>query len=351
MTLEVRIDKRFGRSFHLNVDFRLDGGVLGMLGPSGCGKSMTLKCIAGIETPDKGRIVLNGRTLFDSDKGVDLRPQQRRVGYLFQNYALFPRMTAAENIAIGAPGGAAEKAAAVTRWLARLHLEGMENRRPDQLSGGQQQRVALARMLAAEPEIVLLDEPFSALDAHLREQMQLLVLDTVKDCGDVAMVSHSRDEIYKLTDRALVLSGGNIIGRGETRELFRRPGRVEVASLTGCKNFSRIERMGPRRLLAVDWELELNTAEDIGPDIRHVSIRAHDLTPLEEGESGVDNTVALRIRERSEDLFEWTVLFANAAASGASGGGDLWWKYSKYAGITMPERLRLPPESLLLLTE
>ncbi|MCD8352370.1 MAG: ATP-binding cassette domain-containing protein [Planctomycetaceae bacterium] len=351
MTLEVRIEKRPGRSFHLGVDFSHNGGVLGMLGPSGCGKSMTLKCIAGIETPDRGRIVLNGRVLYDSDAGINLRPQQRRVGYLFQNYALFPRMTVAENIAIGVHGDDRTKRDAVARWLDRLHLSGLERRMPDQLSGGQQQRVALARMLAAEPEIVLMDEPFSALDAHLREEMQLLVLETVRDCGDVIIVSHSRDEIFKLSDSCLVLSDGSILGRGETRELFRRPGKLQVAKLTGCKNFSRAERMGGKRVRAIDWGLDLETESEPGVAINHVGIRAHDFTVVPDDEPDAPNQVRVAVRERSEDPFEWTVLFGSPAAPD-DGESRLWWKYSKYMGINaIPKRLRLPPEALLLLED
>lgn len=213
MTLETRITKTFGSGFRLDVDFKTGGGVLGLLGPSGSGKSMTLKCIAGIEKPDSGRIVLNNRVLYDSNANVDLPAQLRRAGYLFQSYALFPRMSAAENIASGIPGTASEKTAAVARWIKRLRLDGLERHLPHQLSGGQQQRVALARMLAAQPEIVLLDEPFSALDAHLREEMQSLFREMLKDHDDALMVSHDRNEINRLCDQTLTLSNGEIISR------------------------------------------------------------------------------------------------------------------------------------------
>ena len=350
MTLEVRIDKRLGR-FRLAVEFRSAGGVLGLLGPSGCGKSMTLKCIAGIETPDSGRIVLNDRVLFDSDAGIDLRPQRRGVGYLFQNYALFPRMSVAENIAVGIKAPPSDRAKAVERWLGRLHLEGLGKHLPDQLSGGQQQRVALARMLAAQPEAVLLDEPFSALDAHLREQMQLLLRDTVRDCGDVLMVSHSRDEIYRLCEQTFVLAGGELLGGGDTHDLFHQPGRLEVARLLGCKNFSRVDIIGDRKLRATDWDLELTTAVALSPTIRHVGIRAHDFVPHSDDSCWRDNLIALRIQSRTEDPFEWNVLFTNAAAGGKAGETSLWWKFSKYAGGEIPSSLRLPPEKLLLLTD
>ncbi len=178
MSLSVDIEKRLG-SFHLRR--AVSGGgrrSLALLGASGCGKSMTLKCIAGIVTPDRGRIVLNGRVLFDSEAGIDLPPQQRRVGYLFQNYALFPNMTVEKNILCGIRSGSkAEKAAALSATLHRFRLEDLEKRYPAQLSGGQQQRVALARILCSQPEVILLDEPFSALDSYLKWELELELSD------------------------------------------------------------------------------------------------------------------------------------------------------------------------------
>lgn len=349
MTLEVRIRKRLSRDFALDVDFRVENAALGILGASGCGKSMTLKCIAGIETPDGGRIVLNGRTLYDSDKRINLKPQERRVGMLFQNYALFPQRDVAGNIGIGIAAPAGEKAERVARWVARMRLGGLEKHLPSQLSGGQQQRVALARMLAAEPELILLDEPFSALDSHLREQVQLEVRGVIRNHAESIMVTHSRDEAYRLCDELLVMEGGRALGGGNCRELFRSPGSRRIAQLTGCKNFSRAVKLGERRIHAQDWDLRLETALPVGGDIRHVGIRAHDLVPAGNGIPAESNTVALRITERVEDPFEWNVFFANAESPRAT--AVLCWKFSKYYDAPVPERLRLPPEALLLLTD
>ena len=201
MSLNVDIRKTLG-SFHLDVSFRTEGDVLGLLGASGCGKSMTLKCIAGIERPDEGRIELNGRVLFDSEARIDLPPQRRRVGYLFQQYALFPTMTAEQNIAAGARRLAkADRAAAVNAMMEKMQIAGLGGKFPAQLSGGQQQRVALARILISDPEVMLLDEPFSALDAHLRDRMEQEVMELLRDFGrDALIVSHSRDELYRMTD-------------------------------------------------------------------------------------------------------------------------------------------------------
>ena len=171
MNLDVRI-KKVLRDFVLDVNFSTRDEIFALLGASGCGKSMTLKCIAGIETPDSGRIVLNGRVLFDSDAKINLPPQLRRTGYLFQNYALFPNMTVAENILFAAVGTEAERLKKLQENLARFELTGLEKSYPHELSGGQQQRVAFARILTSHAEILLLDEPFSALDGFLKWRLK-----------------------------------------------------------------------------------------------------------------------------------------------------------------------------------
>ena len=151
MALQVNIRKKFS-GFELNVDFETEAGCMGILGASGCGKSMTLKCIAGIETPDEGRIIVDGTLLYDSAKKISLKPQKRHIGYLFQNYALFPTMTVEENIAAGLQGGKEEKRRKVAKMMEKFQLLGLGKQLPGELSGGQQQRVALARIMAYEPE-------------------------------------------------------------------------------------------------------------------------------------------------------------------------------------------------------
>ena len=169
MAIDVEIKKKTG-NFCLEVKFCAEEEIFALLGASGCGKSMTLKCIAGIETPDEGHIILNGRVLFDSEKKINIIPQKRKVGYMFQDYALFPNMTVEKNIMAGM--GKHPSVEIVQNYIERFQLNGLENRLPAQLSGGQKQRVALARMMAAEPEILLLDEPLSALDSYLKWQME-----------------------------------------------------------------------------------------------------------------------------------------------------------------------------------
>ncbi len=171
MALEVAI-KKYYPDFSLDVNFYTEKGILGVLGASGCGKSMTLKCIAGIETPDEGKIILNARVLFDSEKKINLSPQKRNIGYLFQNYALFPHMNVEENIAVGIKIKE-EKNEIIAKYLKIFHLENLKKAYPKNLSGGQQQRVALARIFASQPDILMLDEPFSALDDFLKWQVEL----------------------------------------------------------------------------------------------------------------------------------------------------------------------------------
>jgi len=180
MSVAVHIRKELranNRTFRLDIDFASDSDRIVLYGPSGAGKSLTLKAVAGLMTPDEGRITLNQRTLFDAAHGVNVRPQQRNVAYLFQDYALFPHLTVAQNIAFGLQRGCfnLRKPAshpAVARWLQAFGLETTAGSYPSQISGGQRQRVALARALVAQPDILLLDEPFSALDLSLRERMR-----------------------------------------------------------------------------------------------------------------------------------------------------------------------------------
>jgi|GEM_PF-6130499 len=196
MSLYVEIEKELP-SFKLKVKIIQSKGILGFLGESGSGKSMTLKCIAGLEKPTRGKIILNDRVLFDSDKNINIPTRDRNVGFLFQNYALFPHMTVSQNIELGLKNlDKEEKRKISSYYLGIVGLKGMEERFPWQLSGGQQQRVALSRVLATSPEILLLDEPFSALDHHLRSNMEKELLNLIKDySGDIRDIELTVPEI------------------------------------------------------------------------------------------------------------------------------------------------------------
>ena len=238
MSLIVDIEKKLG-SFTLRSRFETAGGTMALLGASGCGKSVTLKCIAGIMTPDKGRIVLDGETLFDSEKRIDLTPQQRRVGYLFQQYALFPNMSVMQNIQCGIrTGSRAEKQRQAAEQLRRFHLEGLERKYPAQLSGGQQQRAALARILCSEPRVILLDEPFSALDSFLKWNLELELKDLLADFGGpILWVSHDLGECRRNCQTVCVMENGVSAAVTDMETLLRRPASLGAARLTGCRNF------------------------------------------------------------------------------------------------------------------
>ena len=260
MALTVDIEKKF-KGFTLRTAFEAGDETLAFLGASGSGKSMTLRCIAGIERPDCGRIVLNGVTLFDSEMRIDRKPQLRHVGMMFQHYALFPNMTVRQNIACGVRSAlkGAERDRAVEEALDAFDLSELADRRPAQLSGGQQQRVALARIMAANPEILMLDEPFSALDSHLRFRMEQEVRRVIRRFGKtVLLVSHNRDEVFRMADRVAILREGTVERIGTRREVFRDPGTWTASVLTGCKNNSAIRRLDDGHAEALDWGIVLS---------------------------------------------------------------------------------------------
>ena len=341
-SLKVNIQKKL-KEFDLEVDFELKGGCLGILGPSGCGKSMTLKSVAGIETPDKGIISLtsdNEAVYFDSDNKINLKPQKRNVGYLFQNYALFPNMTVEENVAIGLADNKDEKR--VSEMITRFHLEGLEKRYPRQLSGGQQQRVALARILAYGPDVILLDEPFSAMDAFLKEQLRIELVNLLKDFEGLSiLVTHDRDEVFQFCDELIILDEGKVIAKGKTHEIFENPKKVQVARLTGCKNISKIQIIDENHVKSLDWGVEFELDDKISPNITHMGIRAHDFSPAEPGDVNVFDTSN---SSKLEKPFEWEITLANG----------LWWKVDKKIhehDFEIPEYLKVDSKNIILLEE
>lgn len=280
MPIKVQLKKSLG-SFSLDVRFQGGSKRIGILGASGSGKSMTLKCIAGIEPLEEGFIQIDGRILFDSAKGVNQKPQKRNIGYLFQNYALFPHMTVAQNIAAGLKGTKSQKKARAEEMMEKFHLSGLAGHYPSQLSGGQQQRTALARIMAYQPDAILLDEPFSALDVYLRDRMQRELMEMLEEYpGTVILVSHSRDEIYRFSQETLVLGQGRDICYGRTGEIFASPTYLEVAKLTGCKNFSKIRHVDAHTIEATDWGITLRLQTPAPPEASFMGYRAHDFVPL-----------------------------------------------------------------------
>ena len=347
MSLEVAIEKRFA-GFTLRAQFTAQDTATAILGASGCGKSMTLRCIAGIVKPDKGRIVLDGVPLFDSEKKIDLPPQKRGVGLLFQNYALFPNMTVEQNILCGlhAEPDRAKRRAACAEMIRALRLEGLEKRLPAALSGGQQQRVALARILAAKPKILMLDEPFSALDSYLREQVEGEVGALLAAFqGPALLVTHNRDEAYRLCREMIVMDGGRVLRTGETKAVFADPRSCTAARLTGCKNILPCVKAGPHSVRLAGWEAELHLAAEVPEAVCAVGIRAHDFAPCA---AGAPNALPVRVVSSGENPFDW-----NLICTAPGGEGRLWWKVSK-ATLASPEPetpqyLTVRPESVMLL--
>lgn len=348
MALSVNIKKNF-KGFALSVDFESESSTMGFLGASGSGKSMTLKCIAGIEEPDEGKIIVNGKTVFDSEKKINLKPQERKIGYLFQNYALFPTMTVEQNIRCGFRGEKSKCQEQVESYIKRYRLEGLEKHYPSQLSGGQQQRVALARMMIGEPEAILLDEPFSALDGYLKDLMQRDMQAFLNEySGDMVMVTHNRDEAYKFCSSLMLLKDGKTIISGNTKKLFEQPVYLEAARLTGCKNFSAAEVVDSHHVFATDWGLYLYTEKEINPKTTFVGIRGHWMRP---SENPGENCMPVKAEEYIETTFEHQYLVKNAEWKEAS---VLWWMFPKTRKetekrIELPKYLYLPPENIMLL--
>lgn len=205
-----------------------------LFGPSGCGKTTVLRCLAGLEQPEEGTIQFGNETWFNAGRNVSLAPQQRGVGFVFQDYALFPHLTVAGNIGYGLPAN--EREQRVGEMLDRFGLAAVVQQRPRQLSGGQQQRVALARALVCRPRLLLLDEPLSALDAALREELRGELRRLLAACDiPVFLVTHDRTEALALGDELIVMSGGAVRQSGPMLEVFNRPADAEVAKIVGVE--------------------------------------------------------------------------------------------------------------------
>ena len=345
MSLEVTIAKRF-EGFTLHADFAAGNTAAAILGASGCGKSMTLRCIAGVVKPDSGRIVLDGRVLFDSEKGIDLPPQQRNVGLLFQNYALFPNMTVEQNIlcALKKEKDPAARKAACGSALRAMRLEELAHRLPSELSGGQQQRAALARILAGRPRILMLDEPFSALDSYLREEVEGEVGSLLSNFdGTALLVTHDRDEAYRLCREMIVMDSGEVLRAGTTKEVFADPRRLTAARLTGCKNILPCVRVDEHHVRLTGWERELTVALPVPEGCCAVGIRAHDFAP--EAVDG-ENRMPVQVGVSSETPFDWNVI-----CTAADDADKLWWKVSKTTLSSPPPQapayLRVAPENIM----
>ncbi len=351
--LEMSVEKTL-KTFKLKVGLSAGRGALGLLGASGSGKSMTLRMIAGIVTPDRGRIVLNGRVLYDSATGERISATKRKIGVVFQDYALFPRMTVAENVGFGL-GKLKEqdRLARVQRQLERMHIAELANRYPAEISGGQRQRVAIARCMAIEPDALLFDEPFAALDPHLRRQTEEQLRETLADYnGAVIFVTHDMEEAFRFCSDLLVLDRGKVIASGPKHQLFERPKTVVAAQLTGCKNIVPARRVAQDRVTVDAWNCELRSAHPVPAALTHIGIRSHQVVFHFAANEG--NTFPCWLLANSEAPHEMT-LYLRLHAAPQPGDSphlqadvtkDLW---HTLGAISQPWQVWLNPAKLLLL--
>ena len=311
MSLEFNVKKDFG-GFVLDLELYAENEVLALLGASGCGKSMTLKCISGIVTPDEGYIKVNDKVLFDSEKNINLPPQERHVGMLFQNYALFPSMTVEQNLMTGMTLrknlSVEEKKKIIADTIDKFYLKGLEKHKPSQLSGGQQQRVALARIMVSKPEILMLDEPFSALDSFLRWELERELMTVLEDFeGTSIIVSHNRDEVYRISDNIAVISDGHKDCYGSKKELFQNPPTYQSALLTGYRYFTRAEYIDPEHIRAVDWNTVIHHKAD--PEVRYLTLRPEKVRVVTDAEAAaLDNVASFHVINAIDNLHEHILL-------------------------------------------
>lgn len=354
MQLYVDIKKRLP-GFTLDVKFQTDSGIMGLLGESGSGKSMTLKCIAGLVKPDSGRIVLNERVLFDSEKGINIPIKDRRIGIVFQNYALFPNMNVEDNIGYALNKiSKLERKEIIDRYIEMMKLNDLRKRYPHQLSGGQQQRVALARTLAVKPEAIFLDEPFSALDNHLRDMMVKQMGDTLCSYDGVTLfVTHNMDEAYQLCEKLVILSKGQERGSGLKEDIFRNPPTVTAARLTGCKNISPAKKTSESTIDALDWKCTLDTKDKCYNEITHIGIRAHYLKLAAEGdinafccwpsfiyETPFRKTVFLKLHTKPVNETEYELIWDTS--------NEEW---EKIKSKPLPWRVQLDPQNIIIIND
>lgn len=324
MSLVLDIKKAYP-DFSLDVRLEAAGERVALLGASGCGKSCTLRCIAGVETPDEGRIAVNGVTFFDSARGINLSPQQRKCALLFQNYQLFPNLSVADNVLAGVEGRLSREGRdeLARRYLSIFGMAGYADRYPARLSGGQQQRVALARMLAARPAIYMFDEPFSALDSFLKSALEQNLLDlfSVID-STVLYVSHDIDEACRLCERICVLHNGRVEEDGTVEQVVQRPQTLATLRLTGCKNTSLARKVGDTLVEALDWGMTFDVGAPVADDVAYLGVRAN-YFHIDNREAPGKNSYMLRVARVSDSRFERLVLLDPPRSDASS---RLTWK-------------------------
>jgi molybdate transport system ATP-binding protein len=263
MGIDARLVKRLPatsetEAFELDIHLKADKGITVLFGSSGSGKTLTLNCVAGFVRPDTGRIVVNDEVFFDAAAGINLPPQRRRCGYIFQDHALFPHMSVRDNLLFASPG----RHGRVQELLEAFELTGLATRKPAQLSGGQRQRAALARIMVNEPRLLLLDEPTRGLDLRLRESFYQLLGQTRKQLQvPIVLVTHQLEECIRLGDVLCFMDGGRILQAGARDFVLARPASVEVARGFGIYNLL------PAEIMALDSQKNTSVLRVLGQDI------------------------------------------------------------------------------------
>lgn len=317
MGLSVEIKSKLN-IFEMDISLKTTSNRIGILGASGSGKSMLLKYISGIIAPDEGVIELNDEFLFDSSKKINIKPQKRNVAYMFQNYALFPTMSVRENIEIIIEGNKVYREKKASELMKRFCIDNIASKMPRDLSGGQQQRVALARIMAYEPKLILLDEPFSAMDNDLKEKLQMELEEMVADYdGIIIMVSHSRDEIYRFSDELIIIDNGGIVEHGATKKTFSQPRTIQGARMVGVSNIfpASIDNESMLFIPEMDMKIALDDVDEICRNkickdkIKYVGIRDVDFKILSRNENA-ENVVDVRVEKIYEGIEDIKVFFS-----------------------------------------
>lgn len=331
-----------------DVSFSVEKGeFVAIMGPSGSGKSTLMHLLGGVDKPTAGHVWLQGTDLYKLDENALAIFRRRQIGLVYQFYNLLPVLNVRENLTLPLLLDGRNVNKNQLEQLAQiLGIQDRMNHLPHQLSGGQQQRTALARVLVGKPEVLLLDEPFSALDSYLKEQ---LMTELRKMLGyfdkDVLLVTHSRDEVYDLCDSMAIMESGKLIGMGRTKKIFSDPGTRTGAMLTGCKNIVPARAAGPRLVEIPRWGVTMHTGQDIREGLCAIGIRAHYFD-----EAITDNAFPVVIEELIEEPFAWIIKFRYEKQDSKS--APVWWRFSKEKknpdGLQRT-RLGIAPEDILLL--
>ena len=348
MAISVEIQKEYhGKMQH--ISFQTTSSRIGILGDSEERVRLLLQCIVGVETPDQGKISIDGKSIYDSEKEINFKPQERKLGCLFQDYALFPFMTTAENIACGFRGDKGKKKTTVQEYLKRYHLKGAEKKYPHQLSEIEQLYTAVARMMIGEPELILLEDVFSGWTS-LQKELLSQTLDPLFEeyQGTVLLTSGNFRHIYELCEDVAVFCEGKTVAAGNVRQLYKDPQSLDAARLMGCRNYSRIERLDEHHICALDWEIVLRTAKQVEEDITYVGIYDHCFWPLDKER---ENCLPVQAEKFRETLTAQQYQIKNRRKRDAAA---VEWKCFHFwqeeeKNVSLPEYLYFPPEALLLL--